>query len=166
MSVNNKDNSRRGNIYNDKVLVGNWYEERLDGYMPLQDGNKDSEYQREYRARVLPKKDESTLWKTRIRALGLPIMLIREHGIRGGYRNNLSSLYDLNCAIAYHERPERRFNTVANTFVPEQDFTADHGPGRNDLIGRKLAAWAEDKRITDGVDPATEYQCCFTSQNG
>lgn len=97
---------------------------------------------------------------------GLPIMLIREHGIRGGYRNNLSSLYDLNCAIAYHERPERRFNTVANTFVPEQDFTADHGPGRNDLIGRKLAAWAEDKRITDGVDPATEYQCCFTSQNG
>lgn len=57
------------NVYSNKsVLVGNWYEDKY-GTLPLIiDGNRDSTYQKDYRERVWPIRDNKVMRNIRERA--------------------------------------------------------------------------------------------------
>lgn len=64
-----QDESEKPVSHSNKVLIGNWYEDRYGMFAFQQDDNKDSIFQRNYGERVLPTPDYRILWKTRMKAL-------------------------------------------------------------------------------------------------
>lgn len=52
-------------MYNNRVLIGNWYEENIGKFVSQKDGNKDSTYQTDYRGLTdLPAQDNiADTWK-------------------------------------------------------------------------------------------------------
>lgn len=89
----------------------------------------------------------------------MPISLFREHGVHNTYNKNLSSLYDLSCMAAYNPPLYRRYKSRSGLWKPEQDFTANYGPGRNELLKKKQTSC--NSVIKESI-PSTEYQCSYT----
>lgn len=56
-------------MYNNRVLVGNWYEEQSSTFALQKDGNKDSTYQRDYRKRTMPSRNDRKVWQIKEKAL-------------------------------------------------------------------------------------------------
>ncbi|CAI6348153.1 unnamed protein product [Macrosiphum euphorbiae] len=150
------------NVYaNKSVLIDNWYEDKYGTFPSKNEGNWNSTYQRDYREHVLPIRDNRVMRNIRERSLGMPIDLFREHGVHNSYNKNMSSLYDLNCMAAYNPPLYRRYNSRSGLWKPEQNFTANYGPGRSDLLKKKQTTW---NSIINEFIPSTEYQCSYTTR--
>ncbi|XP_060861411.1 uncharacterized protein LOC132938536 [Metopolophium dirhodum] len=150
------------NVYaNKSVLIDNWYEDKYGTIPSKNESNWNSTYQRDYHERVLPTRDNSVMRNIRERSLGMPINLFREHGVHNAYNKNMSSLYDLNCMAAYNPPLYRRYNSRSGLWKPEQNFTANYGPGRNELLKKKQTTW---NSVINEFIPSTEYQCSYTTR--
>jgi len=58
------------NVYaNKNVLIDNWYEDKYGTFPSKNEGNWNSTYQRDYRERVLPIRDNRVMWSIRERAM-------------------------------------------------------------------------------------------------
>lgn len=55
-------------MYSNRVLVGNWYEEQINTFALQKDGNEETTYQKDYRERVMPVRDDKVLWRIREKA--------------------------------------------------------------------------------------------------
>lgn len=56
-------------MYNNRVLIGNWYEERNGNFVFQKYGNIDTTYQNDYPERILPLQDHTFTWKIKETAL-------------------------------------------------------------------------------------------------
>lgn len=60
--------------------------------------------------------------------------------------------------FAYNQPPVRRFKPISETWVPQQNFTSNYGPGRNELVKRKQESWTTDHHE---FRPNTEYRSSY-----
>lgn len=77
----------------------------------------------------------------------------------------MCSLYDLNCMSAHNQSRKRQYNPRTRSWLPEQDFAANYGPGRNELVKKKYSSWLNDNHVHDNYKPTTEYNCCYNKNN-
>lgn len=56
-------------MYNNRVLIGNWYEEQNGTFVSQKYGNLDTTYKNDYRERDLPVQDHTIVWKIKENAL-------------------------------------------------------------------------------------------------
>lgn len=61
--------------------------------------------------------------------------------------------------FAYNQPPTKRFKPISKSWVPQQDFTVNYGPGRNELVKRKQESWT---KFNHEFRPNTEYQRSYT----
>lgn len=54
---------------NNRVLIGNWCEEQNGTFELQKNGNTDSTYQRDYRERAMPARDDRKVWQIKEKAL-------------------------------------------------------------------------------------------------
>lgn len=92
---------------------------------------------------------------------GLPIELIREHGVHDAYKNNMCTVYDLNCAFAY-QPSSKHYKPISNSWVPDRNFLDNYGPGRRELIRTKQKKWDYENNDTK---PSTQYECSYSKIN-
>ncbi|VVC29818.1 Hypothetical protein CINCED_3A006064 [Cinara cedri] len=150
-------------MYNNRVLLGNWYEDRIGKFALQKDGNTDSTYQSDYRVieGLSAQDNRALLWKLRDNAVGLPVESFREHGAHNVYKNNLSSTYNLNCAIAYHSPSPRSYRGATGLWEPERNLLANYGPGPSKMVENKRRKWNSE----NSTSPITEYQCSYSKTN-
>lgn len=55
-------------MYNNQVLIGNWFEEQNGTFALQRDGNKESTYQNDFREHALPVRDNRSICKIREKA--------------------------------------------------------------------------------------------------
>lgn len=55
--------------YKNGVLMGNWFEDKVGKFASQRDGNKDTTYQKDYRKRVTPFRDDKLMCQMREKAL-------------------------------------------------------------------------------------------------
>jgi len=74
------------NVYTNKsVLINNWYEDKYGTFPSKNEGNWDSTYQRDYRERVLPIRDNRVMRNIRERAS----VTITNYIVLGGHNISL-----------------------------------------------------------------------------
>uniref|UniRef100_A0A1B6C9C0 Uncharacterized protein n=1 Tax=Clastoptera arizonana TaxID=38151 RepID=A0A1B6C9C0_9HEMI len=78
--------------YNPNVLLGNWVENRRE-FLEEEYKHK-TLYDTDY-TRPQTRRDLTSLWNVRLKSQGLPLLMLREHGLLGEYVHNMATVYDL-----------------------------------------------------------------------